>query len=108
MMRDTDITQLNALEVRVSVMETIQKDTSKTVDHHFILIDRLSTQNTDMTLALKEISSKFDKLIGQISVGFKVSSAAFLLVTTLVGGFWVYNQYVESHFTPVYTTTQQK
>ena len=107
-MTDIYIDKLNNLDVRVSVLETVQKETSKYIESHEIIIDKLSNQNTDMTLALHEISSKFDSLIAQISSGSKIIAAVFVLVSTLVSAAWIYQQSMDTKIIANQTTISQQ
>ena len=94
---DKDKDKLHELDMRLTILEIYAKDTMKITDHHDGLIDKLSEQSTEMTLALNDISSKFDKLIAQFGLGFKIISAGFIVITTLVGAFWTYQQSIDSH-----------
>jgi len=107
-MRNEDIDKLNSLDTRVTVIEVILKDTSKNIEHHEVLIDRLATQGTELTLALTEISGKFDALISQISVGSKIIAAVFVLVSTLVSAAWIYQQDIDTKITANQTTISQQ
>ncbi len=100
--------KINNLDMRVTVLEVIQKETSKSIGNHEIIIDKLANQNTDMTLALHEISSKFDGLINQISVGSKIIAATFVLITTLVAAGWTYQTHIETRISQATSVSQQK
>ena len=89
--------KINKLDMRITILEQIQKTTEKNMNSHDELIDKLSSQSIEMTLALNDISSKFDKLIAQFGLGFKIISAGFIVITTLVGAFWTYQQSIDSH-----------
>lgn len=97
MIIDKDKDKIHELDMRLTVLEIYAKDTMKITDHHDGLIDKLSEQSTEMTLALNDISSKFDKLISQFATGFKIISAGFIVITTLVGAFWTYQQSIDAH-----------
>jgi hypothetical protein len=107
-MADIYIDRINNLDTRVIVLEILQKDTSKSIDHHEILIDKLSGQNNEMTLALHDISAKFDRLIAQISTGSKIVAATFVLITTLVAAAWTYQTHIETRISQATSVSQQR
>ncbi|MDD4242690.1 MAG: hypothetical protein PHG08_00115 [Bacilli bacterium] len=89
-MEQHELEKINSLEVRVSVIEVEHRAILKDVDIHKGAIKELSIQHNDMLIALEKISGKFDILIAKLQTSFRIISAAFILTTTLVSGFWIY------------------
>jgi adenosyl cobinamide kinase/adenosyl cobinamide phosphate guanylyltransferase len=106
-MRQEDWETLSKLDMRVTILESNQKETTRGIDKHSTLLDKLTIQNTDLTLALNNISAKLESLISQIGNASKVLSWGFVLISTLIGGAWTYSQYVTKEFEKI-STNQHK
>jgi len=106
-MRTDDWELITKLDMRVTILESNTKETSKSMDKHSLLLDKLSIQNTELTMALNDISAKLQSLISQIGNTGKVVAAGFVLATTLIGAGWTYSQYVTKEFEKI-STNQHK
>lgn len=96
--RRSDI--LNSLNIRVSVLEAEHLDLVRVRLKHELHIEKLTLQDTEMLAALNSISAKFDGLISQFTIGFRVIVACSVLVTTIIGAFWTYSHSLDMKYAP--------
>ncbi len=94
------IGDFNAMEIRLRILE--EKNLNLKISHedHGILIERLLDQDAKAVIALNSISSKFDALIAQFSLGFKILCVCGGIVTTMIAGFWVYSHDLDQRYSP--------
>jgi hypothetical protein len=94
--RSTD--PVNDLIIRVSILENNHIGLVQIKDEHSALLDKLVDQDNKAIIALNNINLKFDALIHQFSVGFKIVMICGAIVTTSVTAFWVYNADLNARF----------
>ena len=94
--RSTD--PVNDLIIRVSILETKHDNHSQIQEDHAALLSKLVDQDNKAIIALNNINLKFDALIHQFSVGFKIVMICGAIVTTSVSAFWIYNANLDSKF----------
>lgn len=86
------------IKTRVIILEMTQKDLLETREKHDGLLKQLLVQDQQLVTALESISSKFDRLISNISTGFKVMIICTTVFTTLIGGYWAYSHDLEQKY----------
>jgi hypothetical protein len=89
---------VNDLIIRVSILETKHDNHSQIQEDHAALLSKLVDQDNKAIIALNNINLKFDALIHQFSVGFKIVMICGAIVTTSVSAFWIYNANLDSKF----------
>jgi len=94
--RRTDV--INELVVRITVLESKHDDLVQVKDDHSALLAKLVDQDNKAIIALNNINLKFDALIHQFSVGFKIVMICGAIVTTSISAFWIYNTQLDSKF----------
>ena len=94
--RSTD--PVNDLIIRVSILETKHDNHSQIQEDHAALLSKLVDQDNKAIITLNNINLKFDALIHQFSVGFKIVMICGAIVTTSVSAFWIYNANLDSKF----------
>jgi len=94
--RSTD--PVNDLIIRVSILETKHDTQNQIQEDHAALLSKLVDQDNKAIIALNNINLKFDALIHQFSVGFKIVMVCGAIVTTSVTAFWIYNADLNSRF----------
>ena len=109
--RRTDI--INNLQIRLSVLEATHTELMSSRLTHAALLDKLSNQDTTLVISLNSIIIKFDDLIKQINMGFKVMVACASVLATIIGAFYVYSRDLDARYAPklesiVTNTVQQK
>lgn len=95
--RHADVIQ--DLIVRVTILETSNSDLVQSRKDHNVLIDKLIDQDNKAIIALNNINSKFDALIKQFALGFRIVMVCGGFVTTSVTGFWIYNKSLDDRYT---------
>lgn len=88
----------NDIKTRVIILEMTQKELLETREKHDGLLKQLLVQDQQLVTALESISSKFDRLISNISTGFKVMIICTTVFTTLIGGYWAYSHDLEQKY----------
>jgi hypothetical protein len=96
--RRTDI--LNNVLIRLAVIEANNNNLHNTGITHAALIEKLSTQDHLLVVSLNTISVKFDDLIKQFSMGIKIVLACTAVLSTIVGGFYVYSRDLDARYAP--------
>jgi methyl-accepting chemotaxis protein len=109
--RRTDI--INSLLIRLAVLEASHNELSNARLTHAAVLEKLSTQDTALVLSLNSISIKFDDLIKQIGMGIKIVLTCTAILSTIIGGFYVYSRDLDARYSPklesiVTNTVQQK
>lgn len=94
--RRTDV--VNELIVRVTIIESKHEDLVQVKDDHAALLSKLVDQDNKAIIAINNINLKFDALIHQFSVGFKILMVCGGFVTTAVSAFWVYNSHLNDTY----------
>ena len=87
--RSTD--PVNDLIIRVSILESKHDSQSQIQEDHAALLSKLVEQDNKAIIALNNINLKFDALLHQFSVGFKIVMICGGFVTTSISAFWIYN-----------------
>jgi len=87
--RSTD--PVNDLIIRVAILENNHIELVQVKNEHGALLEKLVDQDNKAILALNNINLKFDALLHQFSVGFKIVMICGGFVTTSISGFWIYN-----------------
>ena len=89
---------INELIVRITVLESKHDNLEQVKDDHSDLLAKLVDQDNKAIIALNNINLKFDALIHQFSVGFKILMICGGIVTTLVSAFWIYSRYLDDRY----------
>jgi len=97
---DRRIDILNDLRDRVVRLEITHEDLIRSKIDHEETIDKLSLRDTELTIALTAISSGLNALRDQISNGLKLMAGSFTLMSTLVGGYWIYSHDLDAKYQP--------
>ncbi|MGZ8164092.1 MAG: hypothetical protein ACXW04_01125 [Methylobacter sp.] len=92
--------EINDLNVRVAILEAIHIELNKSRESHSAVIERLLLQDSAINLALNSINEKFDALIKQFALGFKIIVICSGLVTTIVGAGWIYTHDLNDKYMP--------
>ena len=96
--------EINRLDVRVSILEATHTNLLKTQSSHEVIIEKLLTQDTDAAIALKLINQKFDALLNQFSIGFRIICVCSVIVCTTVGAVWAYTHDLDQRYAPKFET----
>lgn len=94
--RRTDI--INQLNIRLSVLESNHTEQVRARMHNDDAIADLLKSNLATVLALNTISSKFDTLISQFTLGFKILSAGAVIIASIMGAFWTYSNALDMKY----------
>jgi hypothetical protein len=97
-MEQRQIDVVNELVIRVTVLENKHNDLVQVKDDHAALLSKLVDQDNKAIIALNNINTKFDALIRQFSVGFKIVMICGTIVSTSVAAFWIYNENLDARY----------
>jgi hypothetical protein len=95
---DRRIDIVNELNMRVTILEAAHNEVVRARMHYDTVIESLTKDDNKMVLELQLISSKFDALLKQFALGFKLLSVAAVVVVTVIGAFWTYSNMLDAKY----------
>jgi hypothetical protein len=87
-----------SLNVRVAILESERDATIRARLHNDGVIEGLVKRDHETLLELRGISEKFDALLKQFAVGFKILSVCAVVAVTIVGAFWTYSHDMDMRY----------
>lgn len=94
------IGDINALEIRLRLLEDKNLHLSHGQDHHELEIDKLRTSDSDMVISIKMVAKSLDSFKDLFKVGFQIIAGFFSTVVLLIGAFWVYSHDLDQRYSP--------
>lgn len=98
MERRVDI--VNDLNVRIAILEAAHTEVMRVRAQNDNVIDGLLKRDVDLLLALNSMTGKFDRLIGQFSIGYKVLASCCGVIVIVIGAFWAWQHELDMKYMP--------
>lgn len=95
---DRRIDIVNELNLRVAILEAAHNEVVRARERYDTVIESLTKDDNKMVLQLQVISGKFDALLKQFALGFRLLSVAAVVVVTVIGAFWTYSNMLDAKY----------